>query len=108
MALLAEAIRASDAQTALYRSPAGYTVTVNRVTGRAEPYIQEAYDVLVERVGAPATDRFNALDLLEVFERLRGLGLPEFDPEGTGWEVAPSPHPAPSASPPSRDELTAP
>jgi hypothetical protein len=98
MAALPEAIRASDTQTAIHRSPQGYAVIVHRVTGREEPDSEEEYEVLVRRGAGPARDRIAGLSLLEAIERMRALCLPDFDPENDAWEPTTLPSPEPPSS----------
>lgn len=86
MALLADAIRSSDTQAAIYRAPQGYSVIVERVTGREGPDAQEEYDVLVDHGDPRGSWRIGALNLIEALERMRVLGLPGFDPDNVQWQ----------------------
>jgi hypothetical protein len=104
MAVLPEAIRTSDTQTAIYRSPHGYAVIVNRVTGREEPDSEEEYVVLVRRGTAPLRDRIAGLSLLEAIARMRGLSLTDFDPDNDQWEPTTLPPPEPAISPEDRQD----
>jgi hypothetical protein len=99
MALLAEAIRSSETQSAIYRAPQGYSVIVRRVTGREEPDGQEGYDVLVDRGERTGPWRIGALDLAEAMGRLDGLDLPDFDPESDQWQPATLPSPESPVNP---------
>ncbi len=104
MALLAEAIRASDTQAAIYRAPQGYAVIVKRVTGHENPDSEEEYDVLVARGGRQGPWRIGALDLIEAIERMRGLGLLGFDPETDEWRPTTLRDPEPPVSPDERED----
>ncbi len=109
MALLADAIRSSDTQAAIYRAPQGYSVIVERVTGREEPDAQEEYDVLVDHGDAQGPWhigpwRIGALNLVEALERMRGLGLPGFDPDTAQWQPATLPGSQPPVSPDVRED----
>jgi hypothetical protein len=102
MALLADAIRASDTQTAIYRAPQGYAVVVQRVTGREEPDSEEEYDVFVDRGDQRGPWRIAALDLIEALDRMGSLGLPGFDPASDQWQ--PTTLPEPAISPQDRED----
>jgi hypothetical protein len=104
MALLADAIRSSDTQAAIYRAPQGYSVVVKRVTGREEPDDQEEYDVLVDRGDARGPWRIGALNLIEALDRMRGLGLPDFTPDNDAWQPTTMLSPEPPASPQVRED----
>jgi hypothetical protein len=109
MALLADAIRSSNSQAAIYRAPQGYSVVVERVTGRENPDAQEEYDVLVDDGDAPdrgrvGSWRIGALDLVEALERMRGLGLPGFDPDTAQWQPATLRGARPPVSPDVRED----
>jgi hypothetical protein len=88
MALLVDALRASETGTASARAPDGTLVTVQRVIGREEPYSQESYTVRTQHGAAPPKDRFAAEHLLEAIQRMQRLGLTGFDPEFYGWQPA--------------------
>jgi hypothetical protein len=105
MALLADAIRASDTQSAVWRSPDGYTVFVKRVTGREGSFDQEEYAVFTQRPGAPTRDRIAALNLIEALVRMRELALPGFDPEGAAWEPTTIPDPEPKVTEEDREDF---
>ena len=108
MATLPEAIRASDTQAASYTGPQGVRVVVKRVTGREEPDSEEEYDVLVTRSDQqPGTWRIGALSLVEAYDRMLGLGLPDFDPENDAWQPATLPSPQPPVSPDERKDYLA-
>lgn len=104
MALLADAIRASNTQTAIYRAPQGYAVIVKRVTGREEPDSEEEYDVFVDRGDQRGPWKIGALNLIEALDRMRGLGLPGFDPETDQWQPTTLPNPEPPTSPEDRQD----
>jgi hypothetical protein len=87
MTLLAEAIRQSDAQSASWTAPNGTAVLVERVTGREGSFDQEEYAVRTQRPGEPPVARAATNDLPEALERMAALGIPGFDPGGTGWEA---------------------
>jgi hypothetical protein len=87
MALLAEAIRQSDAQSARWTAPDGTAVLVERVTGREGPFDQEEYAVRTQQPGEPPVARAAADNLPEALERMAALGIPGFDPAGTAWEA---------------------
>ncbi|HEX6817823.1 MAG TPA: hypothetical protein VF120_05565 [Ktedonobacterales bacterium] len=108
MALLPEAIRSSDTQSAIYRSPHGYSVIVKRVTGREEPDSEAEFDAMVEWADQrPGQWRIAALTLVEAYDRMRGLGLADFDPLNDAWQPATLPSPEPPVSPEERkDYLT--
>lgn len=108
MALLPEAIRSSDTQSAIYRSSHGYDVIVKRVTGREEPDSEAEIDVMVEWGDKrPGEWRIAALNLVEAYDRMRGLGLPDFDPENDQWQPATLPSPEPPVSPDVREDYLA-
>lgn len=89
--LLVDAIRAGGTETAVYRAPGGYSVVVKRIVGQLEHYNQEGYSVRLERPdGGPSTQEFAASDMIETLDRLRGLGLPDFDPEADIWQTVPT------------------
>lgn len=85
MALLPEAIRAGEQQTARHTLQDGTAVIVQRITGREGPFDQEGYLVRVRRPGRLPEERFAADDLLEAVERLRAWRLPGFDPDTADW-----------------------
>lgn len=91
MALLADAIRQSDSETAAYRTQDGTAVIVQRITGREEPYSQEEYAVRTQVAGAPPEERFAADNLLETLVHLQDMRLPGFNPESDGWVPASGP-----------------
>jgi hypothetical protein len=86
MALLVDALRASETGTAAAQAPDGTLVLVQRVVGREEPYSQESYLVRTQRGAAPPKDHFVAEHLLEAIQRMHRLGLAGFDPEFYGWQ----------------------
>jgi hypothetical protein len=86
MALLPEAIRASDATAARRRLPDGGEVVVERVIGKEEPYSEESYWVHVYDAAGARLDEFVTGDLVEAIERLRGLDFDGFDPDAPEWE----------------------
>ena len=88
MALLAEAIRASDQQIARYRAADGYTVEVQRITGPETPYVQESYAVRIRRGDEAAQNLHDANDLVEALAYLHQLSTPGFAPDSTDWEPA--------------------
>jgi len=88
MALLPEAIRAGEQQTARHTLQDGTAVIVQRVTGREGPFDQEGYLVRVRGPGGLPAERFAAENLLEVIERLRAWDLPGFDPNTADWQPA--------------------
>lgn len=104
MAHLPEAIRASDTQAAIYRAPQDYSVIVKRVTGREQPDSEEEYDVTVDWNGRPGPWRIGALSLAEAYTRMRGLGLPGFDPENDEWQPTTLPSPEPPVSQEERED----
>ncbi len=105
MATLPEAIRSSDTQSAIFRAPQGYRVVVKRVTGREEPDSDDEFDVMVfwsdQR---PGQWRIAALTLSEAYDRMRGLELPDFNPENDQWQPTTLPDPEPPASPEERED----
>ena len=86
MALLVDALRASETGTASAPAPDGTLVIVQRVIGREEPYSQESYLVRTQRGAASVKDHFVAEHLLEAIQRMHRLGLSGFDPEFYGWQ----------------------
>jgi hypothetical protein len=110
VALLADAIRSSESQAAIYRAPQGYLVIVERVTGRENPDTQEGYIEEVDHGDAPPSLgdmcpwRIGALDLVEALERMRGLGIPDFDPEIAQWRPALLPGVRPPVGPDVRED----
>lgn len=105
MTTLPEAIRSSDTQSAIYSAPQGYRVVVKRVTGREEPDSEDEFDVMVfwgDR--QPGRWRISALTLSEAYDRMRGLGLPDFNPENAQWQPARLPDAEPPVSPEERED----
>ncbi|MFI5271745.1 MAG: hypothetical protein ACHQ4H_01765 [Ktedonobacterales bacterium] len=86
MALLAEAIRHSDSQAAFCVLAGGTRVLVERVTGLEGPFDQEEYAMRTQRPGEPPVARAATADLLEAFDRMRQLGIPDFDPVTADWQ----------------------
>lgn len=83
MALLTDAIRASDRQMARRRVDAG-VVEVERITGREQPYNEESYAVRLRRADGSTQDLHDAEDLIEALAYLSGFS--GVAPEDTGWE----------------------
>lgn len=86
MALLAEAIRQSDTQTAACALPDGTRVAVQRVTGREGSFDQEEYAVSTEQPGEPPVARMATDNLIEALDGMRRLHIPGFDPETADWQ----------------------
>lgn len=91
MALLPEAIRASDTATARRRLSDGGEVVMERIIGKEEPYSEESYAVNIYDGRGARRDAFESENLLEAIERLRDLNLDGFDPEAPEWEPAVGP-----------------
>ncbi len=90
MAMLVEAMRASENEDAVCRLPDGTLVLVQRVLGREEPDSEEEYVVDVKPPNAAPRDRIAADDLVEAMERMAALGLPGFDPHADCWAPGPA------------------
>ena len=86
MALLAEAIRQSDTQSAACVLPDGTRVLVQRVTGPEGPFDQEEYAVRTQRPGEPPVARMATDDLNEALDGMRRLDIPDFDPVTADWQ----------------------
>lgn len=84
MALLVEAIRASNNESAHCQLSDGTLVLVQRVLGREEPYAQEEYVLELRSKNRPPVEHIAANDLLELMQRMGDL-LPGVDPEGNEW-----------------------
>ncbi len=98
MAVLAEAIRASETETAAATAPDGTTLVVQRVIGKEEPDSQETYVVRVRRKGAPG-EQIEVTDLLEAVWYMRALRLDDFDPEFDSWQPRVGHQPAVDTTP---------
>lgn len=88
MALLPDAIRASNTATARRLLRDGTEVVIERVIGKEEPDSEESYAVHIYDVGGARVEEFEAADLVEAVERLRRLNWAGFDPDAPEWEPA--------------------
>ncbi len=86
MALLADAIRQSDTQSATCALPDGTRLLVQRVTGREGPFDQEEYAVRTQRPGEAPVARMATDNLIEALDGMSRLGIPDFNPSSADWQ----------------------
>jgi len=88
MATLAEALRTSTLDAAYCEAGADCRVAVRRELAGRKPGGAERYIVTVQRGPALPEPAGEAPTLDEALATLRALRLPEFDPDGNGWQPA--------------------
>lgn len=85
MSLLAEAIRASESQSARYHGEGGMDITVQQISGRQFGDNETSFSVNASHAGS--VSRFDAEDLLEAMRHLLDLGVPERVVQGGEWQA---------------------